>query len=207
MTAASGRRCRRCAGRSRLQRPHQAKSGAVPGRSWARKRVFEFPILLGRVLAPALLPLTQRLIVSDLAEPLQRLGPVEGAQHAQAAGPLRPGDLAQPARSGATGHQGAARARRGLPGGLRHLGQHCTTVRRTRGCGWATWRSTTPKTLQRRSSICCSPRGRCGNCRAASAWASAPTMTNPLTRAESKHHGQRSPRRLHPFVAPARPAH
>ena len=35
---------------------------------------------LGRVLAPALLPLTQKLIVSDRAEPLQRLGPVEGAQ-------------------------------------------------------------------------------------------------------------------------------
>ena len=44
MTAACGRRCRSCAGRSRLQRPHQAKSGAVPGRSWVGKRVFEFPI-------------------------------------------------------------------------------------------------------------------------------------------------------------------
>ena len=32
------------------------------------------------MLAPALLPLTQRLIVSDLAQPPQRLGSVEGAQ-------------------------------------------------------------------------------------------------------------------------------
>ena len=35
---------------------------------------------LGRVLAPTLVPLTQRLIVSDLAAPLQRLGPVPGAE-------------------------------------------------------------------------------------------------------------------------------
>jgi hypothetical protein len=34
-----------CAGRSRLQRPHQALAAALIGRSRARKRVFEFPIL------------------------------------------------------------------------------------------------------------------------------------------------------------------
>ena len=45
MTDAFQRHLRRSAGRSELQRPHQAASDAVFGVPWGRKMAFEFPIL------------------------------------------------------------------------------------------------------------------------------------------------------------------
>ncbi len=63
---------RRSAGRSRLQSPHQALSGAVPGRTWARKRVFEFLILRSRsstTLRPATWPCSRATAPPSASRP------------------------------------------------------------------------------------------------------------------------------------------
>ena len=68
---------------SRLQRPHQAESGAAPGRSWARKRAFEFPVLglappQATTGAPSIKAFARpvvRLIVPGPDAPRQTLGP------------------------------------------------------------------------------------------------------------------------------------
>ena len=67
---------RRSAGRSRLQSPHQALSGAVPGRTWARKRVFEF-LILRRVVVVA------QQVVYAHAEEVDLLVTVLSAANAQ----------------------------------------------------------------------------------------------------------------------------